>query len=128
LSENEQASSGTDVLDSGLDGGLDSSGFNSQSYLDATENTPQFIGRFWGIINREALPFAELFIAEIPMSRIIEKVFFDFRRLMAKKWRKANKMGKFRGATIYAWDASSQWWDALFWIYRNKLAESQPYI
>lgn len=95
---------------------LELSGFNNDSYLDASPEGQQFVGRFWGIINREKLPFAELFIQVLPMTQAVKSAYFDFRRLMAKKWNRANKMGQNVGATIYAWDSSGRWWDVFYQI------------
>jgi hypothetical protein len=95
---------------------LELGGFNNDSYLDASPNGQEFVGRFWGIINREKLPFAELFIQVLPMTQAVKSAFFDFRRLMSKKWHRANKMGQNVGATIYAWDSSGQWWDVFYRI------------
>lgn len=88
----------------------DDSGFNTVPYFTAEE----WIGRFWGILNRDTLPFAELLETVSDCDETVERAFFQFRRLMAKKWKAAKHFGKHKGATIYAWDNAECWLDA--WI------------
>lgn len=113
LCENSQSEDEEESLPSEDELAFDS-GFNNQSYLDESPKEQDFVGRFWGVINRDALPFAELFIQVLPMTQAVQSAYFDFRRLMAKKWGRANKMGHYVGATIYVWDASGRWWDVFY--------------
>jgi len=85
-------------------------GFNNVPYFTAEDWT----GRFWGILNRKCLPFAELFETESECDEVVERAFFQFRRLMAHKWDAANHFGKHKGATIYVWVGADSWLDA--WI------------
>jgi len=105
----------TDALELGTDE-LAPSGFIIESYLDASPKELAFVGRFWGIINAENLPFATLYITVLPFTQGVRSAFFDFRRLMAKKWKRANKNGTFVGATIYAWNCAERWWDVFFTV------------
>lgn len=90
------------------------SGFNNLPNLTKNNFDTEWIGRFWGIMNRKMLPFAELFETESEMDAVVERAFYQFRRLMAKKWKSANHFGTYRGATVYAWGNSEQWIDAWF--------------
>lgn len=83
------------------------SGFNDVPYLHA--------GRWWGIFNKEKLQFAELveIVIDAPISSM-EQVLFQFKRLMAKKWRRANKFGRHRGASLFV-DYVDCWHDAFLW-------------
>ena len=81
--------------------------FNDVPYLHA--------GRWWGIFNREKLQFAELVetVLSLPVEQL-EQVLFQFRRLMAKKYRRANKYGRHRGASLFV-DYARCWQDAFQW-------------
>jgi hypothetical protein len=83
------------------------SGFNVVPYLHA--------GRFWGVFNGENLPFAEVFIITLDsITDNMQSILFQYKRLMAKKWFRANKFGRLRGAAIFVNDAR-QWYDAFLW-------------
>jgi hypothetical protein len=72
-------------------------------------------GRFWGVFNREFLPFAELITMSIQAETVnIAELLFQFRRLMAKKWKPANKFGRLKGASIFV-DYADCWHDAFLY-------------
>lgn len=88
------------------DSGSDS-GFNDVPYLHA--------GRFWGIFNREKLPFAEVVSVILAAAAgDIEQVLWQFKRLMAKKWKRANRFGRHKGASLFV-DYVRCWHDAFQW-------------
>ena len=89
-------------------------GFNNVPNLTKNNFDTEWVGRFWGIMNRKMLPFAELFETESEMDAVVERAFFQFRRLMAKKYKSANHFGIYRGATVYTWGNSDAWIDAWF--------------
>lgn len=83
------------------------SGFNDVPYLHA--------GRFWGVFNKENLPFAQLVAIVLSAeSASIDVILFQFKRLMAKKWSRANKFGRLKGASVFV-DYASCWKDAFLW-------------
>ena len=87
------------------------SGFINVPYLTALSE----MGRWWGTFNRKFLPLAELIALTIPInSQSVEQVLFQYRRLMAHKWKFANRFGRLRGASLFV-DDSEQWFDALLW-------------
>lgn len=106
------------------------SGFNNVPYLtvdkssseSSFENEPSsgWSGRHWGVFNRAKLPFGELLsmVVEVEPENMakLERVFFQFRRGMSKKWGAANKFGRGKGATIFAWSAAHRWYE-LFEFY-----------
>lgn len=102
------------------DASADGDGFNYSPYLTASSWT----GRFWGIIGRKNLPFAELISTVIEMS---PKVFHSFRRMANKKlksdWRKKTPdkrprsafnliYGQYTGFSLFVNDVH-QWFDLL---------------
>lgn len=89
------------------DGGSSDSGFNDVPYLHA--------GRFWGIFNKEKLQFASgvSVLLSLPVAAL-EQVLFQYKRLMAKKWRRANRFGRHKGASIFV-DYADAWHDAFKW-------------
>jgi len=128
----DDLSIGTDVLRSteaqgqGSAAALAASGFINVPYLTvANEVLPEVLpqgwqGRHWGVFNRAGLPMAKLvsMVVDVEPENIepLERAFFQFRRGMAKKWSAANKFGRGKGATIFAWDASYRWFE-LFEFY-----------
>lgn len=84
-----------------------SSGFNDVPYLHA--------GRWWGVFNREKMQFAELLVLQISATvNSMEQVLFQYKRLMAKKWYRANRYGRHRGASLFV-DYVDCWHDAFLW-------------
>ena len=94
------------VAKSDSDSGSDS-GFNDVPYLHA--------GRWWGVFNREKLQFAEALaiVLTLPLESL-QQVLFQYRRLMAKKYYRANRYGRLRGASLFV-DSSRCWHDAFLW-------------
>jgi hypothetical protein len=78
------------------------SGFNYATYLHA--------GRYWGVHNRGALPFAENITVTVALIGGAQKVFHDMRRYVRRKW-VGNKTTRVQGWTIYS-DAT-QWHELL---------------
>ena len=70
-----------------------------------------YMGRHWGVWNRKNLPLAVLQVIEVDGTPSMDKAFFSFRRYMTHYWKKANKYGRFRGASIYAWEKSHCWYE-----------------
>lgn len=88
-----------------------SSGFNDVPYLTAGEN----IGRLWGVFNRQNLPLAELVTLTIETDReTCHTLLWQFRRLMAKRYKRAAKAGRFKGATMFV-TTVHPWEKALLW-------------
>jgi hypothetical protein len=89
------------------DAGSVDSGFINVPYSHA--------GRFWGVFNRENLPFAELMTMTLQAETVsMDTLLFQFKRLMSKKWKRANKFGKLKGASIFV-DFVDCWHDAFLW-------------
>jgi len=85
------------------------SGFNNVPYLHA--------GRWWGVFNSEFLPFAEIFESAISLDSSTEKqVFFNFRRLMARKHRAVKRFHELKGGTLFVQDVE-QWIDYWFFLW-----------
>lgn len=83
------------------------SGFNNVPYLHA--------GRFWGIFNNEFLPYAELFEASLSIENYEnQRVFFDYRRMMAKRYPAMRILHPMKGATLFVRE-SQDWID--YWFY-----------
>ena len=82
------------------------SGFNVVPYLHA--------GRFWGVFNAKFLPFAELIFTSISDIEPIDNILWQFRRLAAKIYKRANKAGRYRGCSIFTQNAY-QWENIFYW-------------
>jgi hypothetical protein len=82
------------------------SGFNVVPYLHA--------GRFWGVFNVKFLPFAELIFTTISDVEPIDKILWQFKRLAAKIYKRANKAGRYRGCSIFTQNAYC-WLEIFHW-------------
>jgi len=86
-------------------------GFNDVPYLTASDN----VGRVWGVYNRAKLPAASLIEIAIDLPREeAHKVLWQYRRLMAKVWKRANKSGRHKGASIFV-SGINDWTRAFLW-------------
>ena len=84
-------------------------GFNYVPYLH--------VGRWWGVFNSEKLPFAKLVKSSLMLAESgVKRVFFDMRRLMAARWWRANKGGRYKGASVFV-DSSDKWLDYWFHLW-----------
>lgn len=73
------------------------------------------VGRLWGVFNAKSLPFAELIEINIEISRhIAHPVLWQYRRLMAHKWKFAAQSGRYRGASLFV-DYVDCWHRAFLW-------------
>jgi hypothetical protein len=87
------------------------SGFNDVPYLAASES----IGRLWGVINRKALPLAELIEIVVALPREeCHKVLWQYKRLMSHKWQRANKSGRYNGSSLFV-ERCHSWQRAFLW-------------
>lgn len=87
------------------------SGFNNVPYLTANPE----IGRLWGVFNAKLLPYAELISINIELSRdIAHPVLWQYKRLMAHKWKYAAQSGRYRGASLFV-DYVDCWHRAFLW-------------
>ncbi len=86
-------------------------GFNSLPYLHANQD----LGRLWGVFNSKALPWAEAITMIVDATRAnINRILWQYRRLMAKKWKAANKYGRYKGASLFV-DHNKPWFEAFLW-------------
>jgi len=94
--------------------GVQGSGFNHVPYPHAGAN-----GRVWGVFNRDLLPWGEVVKLAITGDRdSIHLIMWQFRRLMAKKWKFAAKSGRYKGAALFV-DNSRAWYEAFKWTIAN---------
>lgn len=85
------------------------SGFNNVPYLHA--------GRFWGVFNSDFLPYAELFETSLSIENFNEqRVFFDYRRMMAAKYPPMRRIHALNGASLFVKD-SKAWIDYWFFLW-----------
>lgn len=86
-------------------------GFNNLPYPHANGET----GRFWGIFNGDCLPWAELISLVVTGPRDdVYSALWQYRRLMAKQWDRANKSGRYRGSMVFV-DYCKPWFAAFLW-------------
>jgi hypothetical protein len=86
-------------------------GFNDVPYPHANGD----VGRFWGVFAGDNLPWAELITLIVTGSRKdVHETLWQYRRLMAKQWPRANKSGRYRGASLFV-DHSKPWFKAFLW-------------
>lgn len=94
------------------------SGFINVPYLHA--------GRFWGVFNSDFLPFAELLTMTLQAETVsMDTLLFQFKRLMSKKWKRANKFGRLKGASIFV-DYARCWHDAFLWCLMEYAPHNVP--
>lgn len=96
-------------------------GLNSVPYQHAL----QWEGRHWGILSRENLPFGDLTSLEIELDPVMERAFYQFRRLLAHEFARANNGQRLSGATIYAWQSSDQWYRAFLYCIDQSIKEQR---
>lgn len=86
-------------------------GFNNLPYLHANGG----LGRVWGVFNSKALTWAKAITMIVDATRDdINRILWQYRRLMAKRWKSANKYGRYKGASLFV-DHNKQWFHAFLW-------------
>lgn len=97
------------------------SGFNHSPY----QHGSGWQGRFWGIINKDNLPFAALFEYVMENDELSNRVFWQFKRLMAKKFSGIWRGKAMTGATLYIFSQSGidQWKEAFIRCVYDALEE-----
>jgi hypothetical protein len=91
-------------------GGGEAAGLDSVPYSDIASSAPSFVGRFWGISNRRALPLAELRVRQFNGR---PSTFLQFRRMMRRAIQRRYRLPS-RVQGFSAFVDSSQWlrlWD-----------------
>jgi len=81
----------------------DAGTLDSEPYLAAQKE----IGRHWGVMGSDKLPYAQKIIIELPDEEASHKIFYDFKRVMRRYWQGVNRYGN-TGASIFS-DNATDW-------------------
>jgi len=75
-------------------------------YLDGALDAPPPIGRHWGVMGADKLPYAQKIIVEVPEDMpqsVSHKLIYDYKRVMRRHWRGVNRYGG-AGASVFTRD------------------------